>query len=75
MTRGQRKYSEEFKNTIVELYNSGKNLSELSSKYGISNSTISSWLKNAKPINIDNKGTTITVAEYQAMLKKMAGIE
>jgi len=49
MPRGQRKYSEEFKNTIVELYNSGKNLSELSSKYGISNSTISSWLKKAKP--------------------------
>ncbi|EIW01353.1 transposase [Thermoanaerobacter siderophilus] len=52
MPRGQRKYSEEFKNTIVELYNSGKNLSELSSKYGISNSTISSWLKKAKPIEV-----------------------
>lgn len=75
MPRGQRKYCEEFKNTIVELYNSGKNLLELSSKYGISNSTISSWLKKAKPINIDNKGTTITVAEYQAMLKKMARLE
>lgn len=75
MPRGQRKYNDEFKNTIVELYNHGKSLSELSSEYGISKSTISGWLKKAKPINIDNKGTTITAAEYQAMLKKMARLE
>ncbi|HHW57322.1 MAG TPA: transposase, partial [Clostridia bacterium] len=78
MPRGQRKYNDEFKNTIVELYNHGKSLAELSSEYGISKSTILGWLKKAKPINpinIDNKGTTITVAEYQAMLKKMARLE
>ncbi|ABY95032.1 hypothetical protein Teth39_1380 [Thermoanaerobacter pseudethanolicus ATCC 33223] len=57
------------------MYNHGKSLSELSSEYGISKSTISGWLKKAKPINIDNKGTTITVAECHAMLKKMARLE
>jgi transposase len=31
MARGQKQYTEEFKNTIVELYNSGKSLSELRS--------------------------------------------
>lgn len=71
MPRGQRKYNDEFKNTIVELHNHGKSLAELSIEYGISKSTIS----GAKPINIDNKGTTITAAEYQAMLKKMARLE
>ncbi|AIS52275.1 hypothetical protein TKV_c11010 [Thermoanaerobacter kivui] len=45
MPRGQRKYNDEFKNTIVELYNYGKSLAELSSEYGISKSTISGWLK------------------------------
>ncbi|WP_270315781.1 transposase [Streptococcus infantarius] len=40
MARNQRKYTDEFKNTIVELYNSGKSLAELSSEYGISKSTI-----------------------------------
>lgn len=31
MARGQKQYTEEFKSTIVELYNSGKSLAELSS--------------------------------------------
>lgn len=33
MARGQKQYTEEFKNTIVELYNSDKSLAELSSEY------------------------------------------
>ncbi|MGB9769761.1 MAG: hypothetical protein ACPLUK_03775 [Caldisericum exile] len=57
------------------MYNHGKSLAELSSEYGISKSTISGWLKKAKPINIENKGTPITVEEYQAMLKKVARLE
>ncbi len=49
MARCQKRYTNEFKNTIVELYNSGKVLSELSSEYVISKSTITGWIKkNAK---------------------------
>ncbi|KAJ50079.1 transposase [Clostridium tetanomorphum] len=49
MARGQKQYTEEFKNTIVELYNSGKSLAELSSEYAVSKSTIIGWIKkNAK---------------------------
>lgn len=40
MGRGQQKYTEDFKKTIVELYNSGKSLGELNREYGISKSTI-----------------------------------
>ncbi len=29
-----KRYTEEYKNTIVELYNSGKTLAELNSEYG-----------------------------------------
>jgi transposase len=74
MARGQKQYTEEFKNTIVELYNSGKNLAELSSEYALSKSTISGWIKKNKPIAVD-KDTTITAADYQAVLKKMARLE
>jgi transposase len=49
-------------------------LSELSSEYGISKSTIAGWVKKAKPIIVD-KDTTITSTDYQAMLKKMARLE
>lgn len=45
MAKGQKRYTEEFKNTIVELYNSGKSLAELSSEYALSKSTISGWVK------------------------------
>ncbi len=44
MARGQKHYTEEFKNTIVELYNSGKSLAELSREYALSKSTINGWI-------------------------------
>lgn len=72
--KGQKQYTDEYKNTIVELYNSGKTLAELSSEYDISKSTISGWIKKAKPVTID-KNTTVTAADYQKMLKKMAQLE
>lgn len=74
MARGQKQYTEEFKNTIVHLYNSGKSLAELSSEYALSKSTISGWIKKNNPIVMD-KDTTITMAEYQAMLKKNKQLE
>jgi len=74
MPKGQKQYTDEYKNTIVELYNSGKTISELSSEYGISKSTISGWIKKAKPITID-KDTTVTNSDYQKMLKRMAQLE
>ena len=74
MARGQSQYTEEFKNTIVELYNAGKSLAELSSEYALSKSTITGWLKKNKPITVD-KNTTITAADYQAILKKNRQLE
>ena len=67
-------FTEEFKNTIVELYNSGKNLTELSSEYGVAKSTITGWVKKAEPIVVDN-GQSITKAEYQALMKRMSQME
>jgi transposase len=69
-----KRYTEEYKNTIIELYNSGKTLSELNSEYGLPKSTVLTWVKKAKPIAVDNN-KIITQADYQAMLKKMARIE
>lgn len=74
MARGQKQYTEEFKNTIVELYNSGKSLAELSSEYALSKSTISGWIKKNNPITVD-KGCTITVADYQSIIKKNKQLE
>lgn len=74
MARGQKQYTNDFKNTIVELYNAGKSLAELSSEYAVSKSTITGWINKNKPISVD-KDTTITTADYQAMLKRNKQLE
>ena len=39
-----KKYSEEFKKTIVTLYQSGKTYSEIQKEYGVSSSALSNWV-------------------------------
>lgn len=63
----QKRYNQEFKQTVVELYRSGTPVSQLSSEYGISEVTIYKWIKKHSPI----KGTQeLTVAEVEAIQKE-----
>lgn len=39
-----------FQKTVVNLYENGKGISELSRKYGVGKSTIDSWIKKFKTI-------------------------
>ena len=50
MARQYKSYDEDFKKTIVNLYENGKGISELSREYGIGKSTIDSWIKKFKTI-------------------------
>jgi len=50
VARQYKTYDEEFKKTVVNLYESGKGISELSREYGIGKSTIDSWIKKYKTI-------------------------
>ena len=45
MAKQYKSYDEEFKKTLVSLYENGKKLSELSREYGINESTIRPWIK------------------------------
>ena len=74
MARTKKQYTDEFKTTLVELYNSGKSLADISREYSISKSTVTVWINKSKPIVVDN-GKVITTAEYQKLLKKMARLE
>ena len=74
MTRIKKHYTDEFKNTLVGLYNSGKSLTDLSREYSIAKLTISVWIDKSKPIVV-GKNETITTAEYQCMLEKIARLE
>lgn len=68
------RYTEEFKNTIIELYKSGKSLAILHSEYGIPKSTISTWIKDNSPVSSDPKDD-MTLKELRALKKEMAQIK
>ncbi|MBA4535550.1 transposase, partial [Brevibacillus halotolerans] len=43
--KNNKRYNEDFKRTVVDLYHSGYSVKELSSEYGISEVTIYKWIK------------------------------
>ena len=73
MGKGKR-YDQEYKNMIVDLYKSGMSLAELSSEYGIAKSTINGWVKDVKEIKVD-ENEVMTLKEVKALKKEMARIK
>ncbi|WP_213818660.1 transposase [Garciella nitratireducens] len=57
------RYSDEFKQQIVDLYRSGKTVIDLSGEYGVST------------VTIYNSEETMTAKEYQTMKKRIAQLE
>lgn len=64
----RKRYNQEFKTTVVELYRSGTSVSQLSSEYGVSEVTIYKWIKQLSPI----EGTTqeLTVSDVEEIQKE-----
>ncbi len=67
-----RRYDQEYKDMIVELFKSGMSLAELSSEYGIAKSTINGWVKDVKEIKVDENEVMTLVKELK---KEMARIK
>ena len=74
MARQYKSYDEDFKKTIVNLYENGKGISELSREYGIGKSTIDSWIKKYKTITTST-GETTTNDEILKLQKKNRELE
>ena len=69
-----RRYDQEYKDMIVELFKSGMSLAELSSEYGIAKSTINGWIKDVKEIKVD-ENEVMTLKEVKEFKKEMARIK
>ena len=69
-----RRYDQEYKDMIVDLFKSGMSLAELSSEYGIAKSTINGWIKDVKEVKID-ENEVMTLKEVKALKKEMARIK
>ena len=69
-----RRYDQEYKNMIVDLFKSGMSLSEISSEYGIAKSTINGWIKDVKEIKVD-ENEVMTLKEVKELKREMARIK
>lgn len=74
MSKNGTRYSEEFKQQIIELHKSGSSVSYLSREYGVTNVTIYKWLKEATPVKVSDE-EAITSKEYEKMKKRIAQLE
>ncbi|ADL69192.1 transposase [Thermoanaerobacterium thermosaccharolyticum] len=68
------RYSEEFKQQIAELYQSGQSVLDLSREYGVTTVTIYKWIKQLSPVKV-SENDEISAKDYQAMKKRIAELE
>lgn len=71
MGNNGKRYTEEFKQQIVDLYNSGKSAHDLAGEYGVTAPTIYRWIKELTPIETDD-GETMTRKEMKKLKKEIA---
>lgn len=67
-------YTEEFKKTIVTLYQNGKTQSQLSKEYGVSFSALNKWIKQYSEVKID-ADTVLTAKQIKELQKRNAQLE
>lgn len=68
---GKNRYTEDYKEIIVDLYKSEMSLAELSSEYDIARSTINGWIRGSKEIKV-SEDEVVTPKDIMALKKKMA---
>lgn len=70
-----KRYTEEFKKQIVDLFNSGKSVITMASEYGLVEQTIYKWIARYEPVSTDDNGKTVTMKDYKDLQKKLAEVE
>lgn len=70
----QNKYDEEFKKSLVSLYQNGKTQSQLCREYGVSKSALSKWIKQYSTVQIDD-GEVLTAKQVKELQKRNAQLE
>ena len=75
MKEETKKYPEEFKKQIVELYENGKTVINLAREYGLVEQTIYKWIHRYESVSKDEKWNDISQADINAMKKRIAELE
>lgn len=74
MSSKNTKYTREYKQTIVNLYHSGKTYSEIHKEYGVSHSALSNWIKQYSEVKIDDE-TVLTAKQIKELQKRNAQLK
>jgi len=67
-----KRYNDDFRKMVVDLYHSGQSVRNLSGEYGVSEVTIYAWIKKFTPMNLED-GSSVTPDDY-ANLQKNAQV-
>ena len=70
----QNKYDEDFKKSLVSLFQNGKTQSQLCKEYGVSKSTLSKWIKQYSTVQTDD-GDVLTAKQVKQLQKRNAQLE
>ena len=73
-SKTKNRYNEDFKKSIVYLYNDGRSQAELIREYGISQSAISKWIKQYSQVKTID-GDILTAKQIKELQKKNAKLE
>ena len=67
-------YTQEFKQTIVNLYQAGKTYNEIHKEYGVSHNALANWIKTYSEVKIDDD-TVLTAKQIKELQKRNAQLE
>lgn len=68
------KFNNEFRQMIVELYQTGTPVKTLSSEYGVSETTLYKWIKKLTPIPLED-GKSFTPEDFLKLKKENRRIQ
>lgn len=68
------KYDDEFKKSLVNMYQNGKTQTQLAREYGVSISALSRWIKLFSEVKIDDQ-TVMTAKQIKELQKRNALLE
>lgn len=73
--RNSKRYPEEFKKQIVDLYNAGTLVTKLASEYGLVDQTIYKWIKLYSPITETDEGETVSMKDFKELQKRWLSLK
>lgn len=74
MATKKTRYDEDFKKSLVSLYNNGKTQTSLCQEYGISATALGKWIKQYSTVETED-GEVLTAKQIKEMQKRMAQLE